>query len=191
MTEAQLLSACLRAEPRAQTAFYEYFKKRVWAVCRRYTRTTAEAEDVLQEVFIKLFGQLHKVQKPESLGGWVRQVTVTVAVDYYRSHARENGLLNLEESLDDVELHHYETPLAIERLSYQEMLDIIHSLPEGYRMVLNLYVIDGYTHPEIAQMLGISEGTSRSQLSRAKEAFRRRLESEEKKTIVEPLFSLN
>jgi RNA polymerase sigma factor (sigma-70 family) len=190
MTEAQLLAACLRNEPRAQTAFYEHFKKRVWAVCRRYTRTTAEAEDVLQEVFVKLFKNLDKVQKPESLGGWVRQITVTVAIDYYRANAKQNGQLNLEESLPYIDQNSTETPLALSELSYQEMLALMHSLPEGYRLVLNLYVIDGYSHAEIGNMLGISEVTSRSQLSRAKETFRRKLEAVEKKKITEP-FSIN
>ncbi len=190
MTEAQLLMACLREDPRAQTTFYEHFKKRVWAVCRRYTRTTAEAEDVLQEVFVKLFKHLHKVQKPESLGGWVRQITVTVAIDYYRTNAQQNSQLNLEETLHYIDQNNADVPLAIEQLSYQDMLAIIHGLPEGYRMVLNLYIIDGYSHAEISKMLGISEVTSRSQLSRAKDNFRRRLEDLEKKTIIEP-FSIN
>ncbi len=185
MTEAQLLAACLRNEATAQTAFYDYFKKRVWAVCRRYTRTTAEADDVLQEVFVKLFKNLKNVSKPESLGGWVRQITVRVAVDYYRANWRESQLMALNENIENSESQTIELPLAIENLSYQEMLNIIQGLPKGYQMVLNLYVIDGYNHSEIGQMLGIGEGTSRSQLSRAKEIFRRRLEVLEKKTMIE------
>lgn len=181
MTESQLLAACLRNEPRAQTAFYEYYKKRVWAVCRRYTRTTAEAEDVLQEVFIKLFKNLNKVVKPDSLGGWVRQITVTVAVDYYRTHLRDTQQIQLEENIEGIDNQIYELPIAIENLSHQEMLTIIQGLPEGYQMILNLYVIDGYNHTEISQMLGITESTSRSQLSRAKAAFRQCLEVIEKK----------
>ena len=187
MTEAQLLAACLRNDARAQTIFYERFKKRVWAVCRRYTRTTAEAEDVLQEVFIKLFKNLGKVSKPEALGGWVHQITVTVSIDYYRKHFRDNWLLNLNESMEEIENSINTLPLAIENLSYQEMLDLIHSLPEGYRMVLNLYIIDGYSHDEIGKLLNISEGTSRSQLSRAKESLRQKIEIAEKKTPIEPV----
>jgi len=191
MTQAQLLAACLRNEPRAQTAFYEHFKKQVWAVCRRYTRTTAEAEDVLQEVFLKLFKNLQTVTKSESLGGWIHQITVRTAIDYYWVHIKENNQLNLEEYLTIVDNHTFDTPLVLDHLSHQDMLAIIHGLPHGYRMVLNLYVIDGYNHAEIAKMLNISEGTSRSQLSRAKELFRQKLNLLEKKTLVEPNFSSN
>ena len=182
MTEAQLLTACLRQDPRAQNAFYEHFKKRVWAVCRRYTRTTAEAEDVLQEVFIKLFKQLDRVQKPESLGGWVRQVTVSVAVDYYRANVKQYEQTNLEEHINYIDQNQAEKPIVLDYISHQEMLYLLQSLPEGYRMVLNLYIIDGYSHTEIAQMLDITENTSRSQLSRAKEALRKKIE---KKTLVQ------
>ena len=184
MTEAQLLTACLRNEPRAQTAFYEYFRKRVWALCRRYTRTSAEAEDVLQEVFIKLFKNLHKVEKPESLGGWVRQVAVRVAVDYYRANANQNRLVNLEDNSPEFEQQTALPPLVLDQLSHQDMLALIHALPDGYRMVMNLYIIDGYSHAEIAKMLNIKEVTSRSQLLRAKAAFRKAWEALEKKTPI-------
>lgn len=140
-------------------------------ICRRYAKNTAEAEDILQESFIKIFRSIADMRNPEALGGWLRKVVTNTALNYYRSQLHYPQTIDYEDILhtnDD-----YLQLLA--HLSNEEIVKLINLLPDGYRMVFNLYIIDGYDHSEIAQMLGISENTSRSQLFKAREALKKKL----------------
>ena len=133
-------------------------------VCLRYANSEDDAEDILQEAFIRAFRKLGSYREQGSLGGWIRTITVNTAIELYRKDQRRKAhyseLANEREETvsDDI----------IAQLELKELLRIIQQLPDGYRVVFNLYIIDGFNHREIAEKLGISEGTSKSQFFRAK-----------------------
>jgi RNA polymerase sigma-70 factor (ECF subfamily) len=174
MNEEQLVKACLEGNSAAQRQFYEQYSRKMMGLCLRYTINIAEAEDFLQDGFIKVFESLHSFKFMGSLEGWVRRIILNTVLDKLRRniHFKNN------ESLDD----HYE--LASDENPYQhlgakELIQLIQSLPTGYRTVFNLYAVEGYTHKEIATLLNINESTSKSQYGRAKEQIQKRLLSEQ------------
>jgi RNA polymerase sigma factor (sigma-70 family) len=171
VTEKELVLACKRNDPKAQTAFYNLYKGRLLGVCRRYARTVAEAEDIFQEAFIKIFKNLHNLEKIESVNHWVKSSVIRTAIDHYRHTIHEREQIGYETIMEQPEMDSN----IFSNLSRDQILDIINTLPNGYRMVINLYLIDGYTHADIAQMLNISEGTSKSQLSRGRDLLKKEL----------------
>ncbi len=169
--EVELILACQRNDRKAQTAFYNMYKGKMMGICRRYARTKVEAEDIFQEAFIKIFNNVATLEKPEAVGAWVRKTVIHTAINYYYANVKFQNQIDYETVTESNQS--YENILA--SLSTEELLKLIHQLPDGYRMVFNLYVIDGYNHLEIGEILGISENTSKSQLSRAKELLRKQL----------------
>jgi RNA polymerase sigma factor (sigma-70 family) len=165
---AKVLNACQQHDSKAQAALYEHYKGRLLGFCRRYARTMAEAEDLMQDSFVKIFAQLHTVRQIESLDAWVKSVTVRTAIDYYRGQLHEPSLFPLEEA---VHLTDASFEAILDRLSVDEVQGLIAKLPTGYRIIFNLHLIEGYTHAQIAELLGIAEGTSKSQLAKAKALF--------------------
>ncbi len=133
-------------------------------VARRYASSVAEAEDILQDAFVKVFTRLTEFRAEGSFEGWLRRIVVTTAINHWQSgqHRRQQLLL------DDVPEPFATEANAIDRLGVAEVLALIEQLPDGCRMVLNLYAVDGYTHGEIAELLGIQESTSKAQLSKAR-----------------------
>ncbi len=170
--EVELVLGCQRNDPRAQAAFYNLYKGRLLGVCRRYARTVMEAEDIFQEAFIKIFNKINDLQKPESVEYWVKSLVVRTAIDHYRQNNKDRQFVDYEaiENQSDADIS------VISQLSHEEIVGAINQLPDGYRMVVNMYLIDGYEHNEIAKILQISEGTSKSQLSRAKVHLRKTLQ---------------
>jgi RNA polymerase sigma-70 factor (ECF subfamily) len=175
-TDKELIEKCLENDPRAQEFLYKRFSRRMYGVCLRFARNTLEADDILQEGFIKVFTFLKDFRQDGSFEGWIRRTFVNTAINYY--HSKENEWK--ETSIDKAESVQSVSEDALDKISAADLLEIIRELPEGYRMVFNLYVIDGYTHQEIAEMLHISESTSKSQLSRARMALQERLEKRKK-----------
>jgi RNA polymerase sigma-70 factor (ECF subfamily) len=171
--DADLIKACQKNEPKAQTAFYNLYKSSLLGICRRYAHQKEEAEDIFQEAFARIFLNLHKVEKIGAIDTWVKQVTVNTAINYYKKQLKFKQNVDYEDiayqSSNDEHLK------IMDDLSTEELLQIINELADGYRIIFNLYVLDGYNHNEIGQMLGISENTSKSQLSRAKEQIRLKL----------------
>ena len=162
---ADLLHRCSRREPAAQRALYGRYAGRMLGVARRYVRSVAEAEDVLQDAFVKMFARLGEFRAEGSLEGWVRRIVVTTALNHWQAgqHRRRQSLL------DDVpEPPDLGQADALALLTVQEVLALMQQLPEGCRLVLNLYAIDGYSHHEIAELLGIQESTSKAQLCKAR-----------------------
>lgn len=159
-----LLAACRRGDPAAQEALYAHFAPRLLAVCGRYCRTDAQAEDLVQETFVRVFQQLPSFRGTGVLDAWVRRIAVSLCLDHYRAHARQWQ----EVDLDHATALTTDAADALTQLSDQELLALISRLPDGYRVVLNLYCIEGYSHAEIAAQLGIEERTSSSQLSKAR-----------------------
>lgn len=171
-----LLSGCQRLETSAQTEFYKRYKSRLIGICIRYAKTHAEGEDIFQEAFIKVFKNIHEVKDTDSIDSWVRSVVIRTAINYYN---RTTRLQLLHSDIDSFELHNqtndYES--IIDGMEINVILDIISQLPDGYRIIVNLHLIDGYTHTEIASMLSIADGTARSQYHRARNILIRKLEN--------------
>lgn len=162
-----LVHACQRQEPRAQTVLYERYKGKLLGVCVRYARSQTEAEDIFQESFLKVFAKISDLKEPESIDRWVKTVVVRTAINYYhrttRLELKKASLDTLENELESTD---YER--MISQMSMDTLLCLINSLPDGYRLIVNLHLIDGYTHTEIADMLSIADGTSRSQFMRGR-----------------------
>lgn len=161
MTDEQLVEAILREDAPAQRMLYDKYARRMFGVCLRYAKSKEEAEDLLQEGFIKVFQKLRSFKAEGSLEGWIRRVIVNTALDYLRQQKITWSEL---ESVQEPG----ENPKVMEKLGANELLAIVQRLPVGFRTIFNLFAIEGYTHKEIAALLGINEGTSKSQYSRAR-----------------------
>lgn len=144
-------------------------------VCKRYAGSKQEAEDFLQEAFIRIYDKLNTYQFSGSLEGWIRRVVVHTALNKIRSRKRYDDLSEDLPVVDDA------TVDAVSDLAEKDLMMMVAALPDGYRTVFNMYAIDGYDHAEIADALGISEGTSRSQLAKARASLRLALEQQKKK----------
>lgn len=165
-----LLQSCIAGNSRAQFQFYERYSPKLYGVCLRYARDESEANDMLQEGFIKIFRELSAFRGQGSLEAWMCKIMINTALSRLRKKSLK--FLPYVEAPENL----YSDEDIISSLSAAELITVLNHLPQGYRTVLNLYAIEGYSHAEIAQMLDISEGTSRSQYLRAKIALRNRLE---------------
>lgn len=159
----EIVKGCIKGQRQAQNDFYKHFARKMYAVCLRYSKDATEAEDILQDGFVKIFSHISSFKNEGSLEGWVRRIIVNTALERFR---KKTPLLTSSESYEKVTDLHYDTIEST--ISAKELMEIIQKLPPGYRTVFNLYAIEGYSHKEIGEMLGISEGTSKSQLARAR-----------------------
>ena len=164
MDERQLVQECLRDNPVAQRKLYELFDKSMLGVCDRYTKSLKDAEDVLQDGFVKVFRNLHQYKFEGKLGGWIRSIMVTTSLNYLKRNRRYRAELSFENEV----LHPVSDDNPEVRLAAKELADLIRQLPTGYQAIFNLHAVDGYSHVEIGKMTGISDGTSRSQYARAR-----------------------
>lgn len=172
MTEDELIRGCIRDEAACQKEVYDRYASRMLGVCHRYARNSADAEDILQDSFIKVFGKIGQFKSEGSFEGWIRRIVVNTAIKKY-SLSRYNKELIGYEITDH--LQPTEEPVAFGHLTEKDLLSLINSLPDGYRLIFNLYVIEGYQHDEIASMLGIQPGTSRSQLVKARTMLQKQI----------------
>lgn len=168
-----LLIYCQSNDSKSQRALYEFFKTTVFSLCRRYTHCKEEAEDVFQETFIRIFKSIYQVQDVEHLEQWIRKIAVNAAVSYYHRNKRHHQLI--QDNGANHSNDHYE--LILSQFSDEQLISLINNLPDGYRIVFNLYEIEGYSHAEIAELLNISQATSRSQLNRAKQTLKNKLKA--------------
>lgn len=164
-------------DEKAQKAFYQALAPRMYGICLRFAKNTAEAEDILQEGFIRIFNHLKDFRGEGSLEGWVRRTIVNTAINFYKKRIKQGVSTELETVREKVEDKH----VIIEKIAADELLTMIQKLPDGYRTVFNLNVIEGYSHKEIGVMLNISENTSKSQLSRARSALQKMIETLKRK----------
>jgi len=164
MTDEQIVQGCIQKNAIAQKHLYEKFARKMLGVCMRYCDSTEESEDVVQNGFISIFENIESFKGTGSLEGWVRKIMVNAAL----THIRKNKKLKQNIELDSVEFMLPSANYLNEEFAAKDLLKIIQTLPPGFRTVFNLYAIEGYSHKEIGEMLGISEGTSKSQYSRAK-----------------------
>ncbi|HMK25675.1 MAG TPA: RNA polymerase sigma factor [Chitinophagaceae bacterium] len=163
ISESDLLAGCLEGNRRMQEELYRRFSPKMYAVCLRYAGNAEEAEDILQEGFIKVFKKLNSFRSEGSFEGWVRRIFVNTAIEHFR---RKRYLMPVTEKEENTIEGKYLS--VLDDLAARDIMMLVQDLSPGYRTVFNLYVVEGYTHKEIADMMGISEGTSKSQLSRAK-----------------------
>jgi RNA polymerase sigma-70 factor (ECF subfamily) len=178
MTEESLIKKCASGNSLAQKTFYEKFAGKMMGVCLRYTKDYEEAQDVMQDAFIKIFGKLIDYEMKGSLEGWVRRIVVNTALDSYRKNKKHQKNV----AVDTVDYLLEDKTFIIEELNAEDLLTVIKSIPAGYQMVFNLFAIEGYSHREIAEKMNITESTSKSQYSRARKLLRDLLV---KKNIVE------
>ena len=165
MTDEELIKGCIRKEARCQKGVFDRYAGRLLGVCHRYARNSADAEDILQDSFIKIFDKITQFKGEGSFEGWMRRIVVNTALKKYSltRYSKETSFFDMPERYEsgqDEKIH--------DHLSEKEIIAMISKLPDGYRMVFNLYVIEGYPHDEIAEMLNIQPGTSRSQLVKAR-----------------------
>ncbi len=175
MTDRQLVDGCIANNPKAQRELYQRFASKMMGVAMRYANSPEEAQDVLQDAFIKVFERIKSFKKEGSLEGWIRRVVVNTALDSIRKHKKEKYNVALAEA----EYLASDKDFIIENMSANELLQLLRTIPQGYRTVFNLYAIEGYSHKEIAEQLNISENTSKSQFSRAKSFMRKLIEQYE------------
>lgn len=161
----------MKGDRAAQKRLYELLAPKMFPVCMRYIGDRVQAEDLLQEGFITLFTRLDSYKGEGSFEGWARKIFVTTAL----MSLRKKDALKMSDDLEAARGIKAETVNQVQNISYKELMELVMSLPDGFRTVFNLYVIEGYSHKEIGEMLGISEITSRSQLSRARIILQNRI----------------
>jgi RNA polymerase sigma factor (sigma-70 family) len=174
--DEDFIERCMSNDPKSQGELYKHFAPKMFGICLRYAKNQMEAEDVLQDGFIKVFRYLKDYRNEGSLEGWIRKTMVNTAINFYKKKIKYLK----DVSLDQTEPINTEEESAIDKLSCDELLEMIRELPDGYRMVFNLNVIEGFTHKEIGGMLNISENTSKSQLSRARGVLQEKLKNKVK-----------
>lgn len=177
LSEEKLIKLCLAGDAKAQRELYQRFAPKMWAVCLRFAKDRMSAEDILQEGFVRVFGKLDQYTFEGSFEGWIRRIMTNTAINYYRKNLMN---VNRELVFDDVFSKEGIREDAIDRLSAQELIEMVQELPEGYRIIFNLYAIEGYTHKEIGDMLGLSESTSKSQFMRARVSLQEKIKKKTK-----------
>jgi len=170
--EEELISGCLSGKRQAQRQLYDTYSRRFMAICLRYLKDQEQAEDVMIQSFMKIFEKLSQFQGKGSFEGWMKRIVVTQALMTIRSNRHLALSVSLEEATDNLE-----STTELTQLEAAELMDLVQSLPLGYRTVFNLFAIEGYSHQEIGELLGITESTSKSQLNRARSVLKEKITS--------------
>ncbi|WP_452230637.1 MULTISPECIES: RNA polymerase sigma factor [unclassified Lacinutrix] len=170
MSLDQLILNCKKNDAKAQSELYQLFSSKLFSLCLKYSRSYAEAEDNLQDAFVTIFNKISQYNNKGSFEGWLKRIAINTALQCYRSQ----GVFEIvnEENIEDVTLE-----IEDDELSIDYLLQIIQELPDRYRLVFNLYALDGYSHKDIAAMLSITTGTSKSNLARARQTLKDKIET--------------
>jgi RNA polymerase sigma-70 factor (ECF subfamily) len=175
ITEDALIAGCVNGDRKMQEELYRLFSPKMFSICMRYCSNYQEAEDLLQEGFIKVFGNISRFRKEGSFEGWMKRIFINTAIEGFRKNHFLNNTLEVEVMKNDIiqedDFH---------QLSAADLLRMVQALSPGYRTVFNMYAIEGFNHQEIANMLGISIGTSKSQLARARYILQKMVLSSQK-----------
>ncbi len=165
-----LIEGCKSGRQKAQSELYQMFAPKLFGVCIRYSRDMSEAEDILHEAFMKIFNRIRQYNGKGSLEGWLTRIVVNLALDKYKKRYRLH-------TVEDITVYDYKNidESAYSTMDHAQILELVQQLPPRYKVVFNLYAIDGYSHREIAEMLGVSESTSKSNLSRARKVLQEKL----------------
>lgn len=178
MTENEIIQGCLNEDRRCQREVFNRYAGKMMTVCLRYTRHRMEAEDVLQDAFIKVFDNIHKFENKGSFEGWIRRIVVNTALKNSARHSFQKESMGIDNIVESSE-----APSVFSKMTEDELLLLISQLPDGYRTVFNLYVLEDYSHKEIAEVLGIEESTSRSQLVKARNMLQSKVLNSQKITL--------
>ena len=166
LAPTQLINSCIAGSKAAQVELYRTYAPTMFAVCLRYANDHHSAQDFLQEGFIKVFQNIDRFKGTGSFEGWLKRIFINTAIEQLRKNKKfAHADLDQEYQISNNDLN------ALDNLAVEDLLQLLKKLPEGYRTIFNLYVIEGYNHKEIADMLGISDGTSKSQLARARKTI--------------------
>jgi RNA polymerase sigma factor (sigma-70 family) len=179
MTEELILQGCQKNDPAAQQLLYQRYSPKMLSVCYRYAKSREDAEDMLQEGFVKIFLQINRYEHRGSLEGWILRVIVHTCINHLKKYKKFNDVVDLAYASNLI-IREDSIPGIVQA---KQIVESIRALPIGYRTVLNLYAIEGYSHKEIGSMLEIEESTSRSQYTRAKNLLEEILS---KKEIIQP-----
>jgi len=171
-----LIEGCRRHDPRAQRGLYDLLAPRMLSLCQRYVKDWDAAKDVLQDGFVALFDKISTYKSEGSFEGWVRRIFVNTAL----MQLRRNDALKFSDNIEDSQAMQMVQSNVLEKIGADEIFKLVNSMPDGFRAVFNLYVIEGYSHDEIAKILSITEGGSRSQLSRARAWLQEKIKNNEK-----------
>ncbi len=180
MSLNQLIENCKANDTKAQGELYKLFSSKLFSTCLKYSRNYAEAEDNLQDAFLTIFDKIEQYKHKGSFEGWLKRITVNTVLQRYRNE-KVFDIIN-ESKAEDVELD-----IEEEQVSLDYLLRIIQELPNRYRLVFNLYVLDGYSHKNIAEMLDITVGTSKSNLARARQILKQTIEQDNEKQNLQSL----
>jgi RNA polymerase sigma-70 factor (ECF subfamily) len=175
----QILEGCMKNDRKSQKLLYQQFFGYAMSICMRYTQNQADAVEVLNDSFMKVFTQLNKFDQTRSFKSWFRRILINASIDHLKSEMKHQFKMSLEENEKPLE-----QPSVDQKISHEELIGLIQHLSPAYRSVFNLYVIDGYKHEEIAGMLGISVGTSKSNLAKARLNLRAMLKKIERHEII-------
>ena len=170
MSLKELIEKCKSEDRKAQGELYSRFASKLFSVCLKYSRNFTEAEDNLQDAFLTIFKKIHQFKNKGSFEGWLKRIVINTVLQRYRKE-KVFDIVN-ENTVEAEDMDVEDVPVSLDYL-----LQIIQKLPDRYRLVFNLYVLDGYSHKEIAEMLDINEGTSKSNLSRARQILKKDIEN--------------
>lgn len=173
--DSKLIESCIKGDRAAQKALYDRLAPRMFPLCIRYVGDRTLAEDILQDGFVTLFTRLESYKGEGSFEGWARRIFVTTAL----MSLRKKDALKMSDDLEAARGLKTDTASQVQNIGYKELMELIMTLPPGFRTVFNMYAIEGYSHKEISEMLGISETTSRTQLSRARAWLQERIKKRE------------
>ena len=170
--ENDLIKGCVNRDPNMQRLLYERFSSKMYGVCLRYSENTEGANDVMQEGFIKVYQNIGKFRGEGSFEGWIRRIFIHTSIEHYRKKVKLFNVTEVSENtIEDDKLN------VLDSLATKDILKIVAELTPGYKTVFNMHVVEGYSHKEIAQILDITEGTSKSQLARAKGVLKKKIEA--------------
>lgn len=172
MGEKQLIKYCLKGDSKAQRLLFDRYAPVLMAICLRYCKNVQMAEDVLQEGFVKIYTKLKDYSGGGSFEGWMKRIMVNTALDELRKD-KKNGM---SQDIDEVGFYLVDESFILEGIAAADLLELIQHMPDGYRVVFNLFAIEGYSHKEIAEMLDVSENTSKSQYLRGRSYLKKKLE---------------
>lgn len=176
-SESDLILGCINEDRQMQQLLYDTFSGKMYGVCIRYSGNEEDANDILQEGFIKVFKSLGKFRSEGSFEGWIRRIFVNTSIEHFRKKVKLYNVSEVQENtIEDTELD------ALDILAAKDIIKIVNELSPGYKTVFNMHVIEGYSHKEIAGILGITEGTSKSQLARAKGVLKKLIKTRLNKT---------
>ena len=178
LSESRLIENCISGNRKSQKELYDMYAPKMFAICLRYTKNQMDAEDTLQEGFVKLYNNLHRFRGEGSFDGWVRRIFVNTAIEHIR---KKNLNITNGEGLENSIADKHKS--ALDNLYEKDIIKTSMKLSEGYRTVFNLYAVEGFSHKEIANHLGITESTSKSQFSRAKAILRNVITNKAKKKV--------